>query len=212
MNKQRTRTQQMVEALHDLKAESIRATPALMPMYQERAAALAKPEHQPEIGGGEVLPAENENFIIRDRLADPDTTAVDASLTRTDLLQQTGALEIGLDAAATIRAKNSLEKMLVHQMAACHVNALRLIGETTDSRYSGVNAELLMVKKLNLAARLMDTYQKGMDTLTRTRAAGKQTIVVKHIQVNGGQNVITDNVTTGEREPGGEVKYYGITP
>lgn len=53
-----------------------------------------------------------------------------------------------------------------------------------------------------LAARLMEVYQKGMETLTKTRTAGKQTITVKQVHVTGGQNVIADKVTTGERKRG----------
>jgi hypothetical protein len=43
----------------------------------------------------------------------------------------------------------------------------------------------------------MDVYQKGFDTLIRTRNAGRQIITVKQVHVTGGQNVIADNVTTG---------------
>jgi len=56
--------------------------------------------------------------------------------------------------------------------------------------------EDLEIKMLNVACRMMSVYQQGMETLAKTRNGGKQTIVVKQVQVNGGQNVIADNVTT----------------
>ena len=64
------------------------------------------------------------------------------------------------------------------------------------------NAELVMIKRTNLAARLMEVFQNGMETLTRTRTAGKQTITVTQVHVTGGQNVIADSVTTGGRREG----------
>jgi hypothetical protein len=191
----KTRTQQLVDNSHDMRYELTRDTPALMPYFERRAGELAKPEDLPEISGGEVLPSDSS--MIRDTLRSPNTTALDASIERTSLLESAGALEIGLDAAQSIGAKNSMEKMLAHQMAVCHESAMRMMAEAMNKPSFNQNAEMLMIKKVNLAARLMDVYQKGFDTLTKSRTAGKQTITVKQVHVNGGQNVIADKVTTG---------------
>lgn len=43
--------------------------------------------------------------------------------------------------------------------------------------------EDLEIKMLNVACRMMSTYQSGMETLARTRNGGKQTIVVKQVHV-----------------------------
>jgi hypothetical protein len=177
--------------------------------FENQAIEFMKTESTPEIRHGEVVPVVNHNdekergaFWIKETLLDPDSPAVEASADRSRLLQQASVLELGIDAAASIQARNSIEKMLAHQMAACHSNAMRLIAETTDRYELNASTEMLMIKKINLAARLMDVFQKGMDTLTRTRTAGKQTITVKQVHVTGGQNVIADNVTTGGRERG----------
>jgi len=58
---------------------------------------------------------------------------IDASMKRTELLQRACSLETGIDAANSIRASNSLEIMLVHQMSACHVKAMGLIGESIST-------------------------------------------------------------------------------
>jgi hypothetical protein len=177
--------------------------------YEDQAAEFMKPDGIPEIRHGEVVPVVNHDddsergaFWIKNTLLDADSPAIEASADRARLLQRADALEMGIDAAESIQARNSIEKMLAHQMAVCHTNAMRLIAETTEMRVVNATGELLMVKKINLAARLMDVFQKGMDTLTRTRTAGKQTITVKQVHVTGGQNVIADNVTTGGRERG----------
>ena len=53
--------------------------------------------------------------------------AIEASRDRLELADKVaGALEMGLDLADTIQADNSMEKMLVHQMAAVHNSAMRM--------------------------------------------------------------------------------------
>lgn len=210
--KSKSRTQQAIDVSHDERYEMTRSFPALRDTYQRWAAELMMPDSPPVIRKGEVVPVpiqgelDDSALFIRNTLIEPDTPAIDASLQRTDLLQRAGALEAGIDASNSIGANNALEKMLAHQLGVCHVNALKLITEATaPKRYNDVNAELLMVKKINLAARLMDVYQKGMQTLSSTRNAGKQTITVKQVHVSGGQNVIADNVTTGGVTGRGEV-------
>ena len=73
--------------------------------------------------GGELVPAEPDHRhggSMRNTVADPSYITADASKSRLDLAFDAGVLEIGLDAAETIEARNSLEKMMAHQMAAQH--------------------------------------------------------------------------------------------
>ena len=51
---------------------------------------------------------------------------VDASRDRLELANQAGCLEEALDAAETIDAQNSLEKMLAHQLAASHRSSMKM--------------------------------------------------------------------------------------
>lgn len=217
--KKPTRTEQAADALLSAQAEASNSGHAcIVAMHEKNHADLMKPvEGSTEIILGEVVPLpavwkDDDDFdytealaidVVRDTLLqNPDTVAIDASMERTRILHKAGALEIGIDAAHSIQARNSLEKMLAHQMAVCHSKAMEIM--TTAADYPK-GREDLEIKRLNLAARLMDTYQKGMDTLTRTRNAGKQTITVKQVHVTGGQNVIADNVTTkGGGYRGGE--------
>jgi hypothetical protein len=66
--------------------------------------------------GGELVPADTDS--MRNTVADPSYITADASKSRLDLAFDAGVLETGLDAAETIEARNSLEKMMAHQMAA----------------------------------------------------------------------------------------------
>ena len=79
--------------------------------------------------GGELVPAEADHRhgnSMRNTVADPRYITADASKSRLDLAFDAGVLETGLDAAETIEARNSLEKMLAHQMAAQHSSIMRL--------------------------------------------------------------------------------------
>ena len=56
--------------------------------------------------GGELVPCDmpdERSVALRNTVADPDYVAADASRDRLDLLHETGALELGLDAADTVR-------------------------------------------------------------------------------------------------------------
>ncbi len=135
------------------------------------------------VSGGEVLPIEADRAgmidvgdpigIARDTLQDPDSVAIDASTTRIDRLLEAGILDIGVDAAHSIGAQNSLEKMLAHQMAACHHLAMKLTPQVLQHRDN-----VDQTRTVNAVTRLMRTYQEGMLTLMKFRTGGKQTVVV----------------------------------
>ena len=100
------------ETISDAKAEG-RPTPP----SSTRAVALVdqartKLPSASEVGvGGELVPSaalDERSLALRDTVADPDYVAADASQGRLDLLHATGALELGLDAADTVQAENSL--------------------------------------------------------------------------------------------------------
>ena len=138
------------------------------------------------ITSGEVLPQHDRQLI--DTLAAPGAVALDASANRLDLLTRMGTdvAAMALDAADTIQASNSLEKMLAHQMAVCHQEALRYVIKATFEQDSAQ-----AVRMMNLSTRLMETYQKGLLTLKRLRGTGEQRITIQHVNVtDGGQAVI----------------------
>ena len=110
---------------------------------------------------------------------------------------------LALDAADTIQAQDSLEKMLVHQMAVLHRGMMRAaarMDEELDAAARGDpnKREAANVRACRLAgaiSRMSATYQQGLLTLQRKRTGGNQQVTVKHIhqQVNvteGGQAVV----------------------
>lgn len=129
----------------------------------------------------------------------PDFVTMAASSERIQLASECQAFNLGLDAAETIGAKDATEQMLAHQMAAAHRMAMMMMTKSMQQRDT-----VEMARLANTAARLMDTYQKGMLTFNRIRTGGKQVVTVQHVQVQGGgQAVINGSVQTGGLLPEG---------
>ncbi len=168
--------------------------------------ALAGPVAQAP--SGEILPPD---CPLVDTLAEPGQVAVDASAERLGLLNDLDAVAAGLDAADTIQARNSLERMLAHQLGACHVQAMRCMKAARDQldnippaqRAFKVPPQVEGAARLfNAAARLQEVYQRGLQTAAKIRSGGQQTVKVVHIhqavQVQeGGQAVVAGNLPAG---------------
>ena len=165
-----------------------------------RRQEMARARHVPQVNG-EVLPRPEEQPLY-DTMAVPDLAAVEASLERSRLLLDCGidAVAMALDASASIQAENSLEKMLAHQLAVAHKNAMEQIG-----RAHGACPPDIEIKRLNVATRLMSVYQQGLLTLKKLRQGGRQQIIVQYVNVSHGSQAVIGNVenTRGEQRGNG---------
>jgi hypothetical protein len=106
--------------------------------------------------GREALPAlENRSLAgVRETLERPDISGLEASSRRLDLLADADVVSLGVDAAESINANDSLEKMLAHQLAGAHKYALKLlalIDRTSDN--------LEKLRLTNASGRMMQAYQ-----------------------------------------------------
>jgi hypothetical protein len=119
-----------------------------------------------------------------------------------ELADKANVLQLGLDAAATIKATNSLERMLTHQLAAAHTAAMEAQAEARDLmqrfKRTGCVHQYLSIeagRMFNASARMMDTYQHGMLTLQKIRSGGQQVVVVQHMTISdGGQGAMVGQV------------------
>lgn len=154
--------------------------------YAGKAGALMQPAAIPPMALGEVVPAKRTRLV--DTLKLPDVAALDASAHRLDLLGRMGndCAAMALDAASTIEAGNSLEKMLAHQLAVAHKTALTLTDKATFQPDAKEKAQML-----NTACRMMETYQRGLLTLQRLRSNSERNGAVQLVTVaDGGQAII----------------------
>jgi len=128
-----------------------------------------------------------------DTVAHPDCVTAEASRDRLALANQAGSLSLALDAADTIQAQDSLEKMLLHQMAVLHHGMMRATarmnkeldaagGTATDAAgdkrdLTAGEREAANVRACRLAgaiSRMSATYQQGVLTLQRKRFAARR--------------------------------------
>lgn len=191
------------------------------PLEQAAADLLALPGGADVGPGGEVvrtgsLPAghvlsvpprnEGTRAVVRNTLAEGATrVAEDASVRRTDLLMQASfdILAMGVDAAESIGAENSLEKMLAHQMAMAHEMIMRMADRSMSYEHSRAGDQIEASRCANTVARLMGAFQGGMLTLQRLRTGGNQTVTVQHVNVQPGGQAVIGNVRAGGRDDDG---------
>jgi hypothetical protein len=102
---------------------------------------------------------------------------------------------MALDAASSLQARNSLERMLAHQMAAAHKQAMEQMGQVSYEHNAAAQA-----KRLNAAARCMTVYQQGLLALHKVRQNGQQRIMVQYVNVSDGGQAIIGKVESGRRE------------
>ena len=180
---------------------------------------LAPPGEEIEVGAaGEMVPR-GERAMDRPDLIDtvrsePDRVTARASVARLELVAETGALDLAVDTADTIKARNSLEKMLAHQIAAAHGLAMKFAAKSEQmlgfvsswdtaarQQVSSIEASRLA----NSAARMMESFNQGLLTLDRLRNGRRQVVTVQHVTVGPGGHAIV----AGEVSPGGSRRRGG---
>ena len=195
-------------------------------MLETEAANIIAIDEPPITNMGEVtrphiadLPG---RYWIKNTLPDGNLITEEASLTRTDLLMQsnTDISALAVDAAHSIQADNSMEKMLAHQMALAHEMAMKIgnaaMGEVQKIQHPTTfggglkpGAATELQRLTNSVARLMATYQQGMLTMQRLRTGGTQTVTVQHVNIEAGGQAVIGNVKTGGDRLQGEVRKNG---
>ena len=183
--------------------------PNLTGMHEREAARLLTLPNPPDVGAhGEVIleptpGLPSPQFAIRDTLRQkPTRTAEDASIRRTDLLLQENfdCVGLGIDAAQSINAGNSLEKVLAHQMSVAHEMALRLVNRAMGYGEKWPGDQVEACRLANASARLMGAFQDGVLALAKLRTGNSQTVTVQHVNVAAGAQAVIGNVQTGVAE------------
>lgn len=145
----------------------------------------------PLVSGGEAVNPKVAGLV--NTLNDPGVAAMEASNHRTDLLTSLGndIAAMALDAADTISAGNSLEKMLAHQMAALHQAGMQMLRRANLMEDHGVAA-----KCMGTGVKALTAYQGAIATLEKMRRDNSQHIVVQHVNVNAGGQAVVGSVNT----------------
>jgi hypothetical protein len=160
----------------------------------------------------EVVPAlaadENPSparLYYADTLEHPNTISIDAAEQRACLATRANVLSPALDAAASAGARNSIEKMLCHQLAAVHSAGMDLLVRLEQTLVNLPPVE--RARLTNAAARMFEVYQSGCLTLQKLKTRGKQHVIVQHVNVGpGGQAVVAGRLSRGSRKRGAAPK------
>jgi putative component of toxin-antitoxin plasmid stabilization module len=212
----------MLLAAARIEAESAQAQPLAAAEGRKHAQSITDQvrsqlpaSSQPIGAGGELVPAADivasGALALKNTVDHPDYVSADASRARLEMANQAGVLETALDAADTIGAQNSMEKMLAHQLAAMHQATMRLARQMNRrlDRLEYMNlgdaeADRTTVEACRLAntmGRMAAGYQQGLVALQRLRTGGTQRVLVQHVTVEGGgKAVVAGEISGGVRE------------
>lgn len=131
--------------------------------------------------GGEIIPPEDLGLSgLELSLKEPDLLDAEVTIKRTNLADKAGVFEMAIEAAESIKAKNSVQRMQAHQLALAHKYAMELMADASKQR-----DPIIKVKLMNCSARLMEAYSKGALALQRLQTGASQVVQVQHVQVNG---------------------------
>src|SRR5262249_52581553 len=122
-----------------------------------------------------------------------------------ELASEAGVLSLGLDLANSIKARDSVERMLATQAAAAHKLAMKLmtkaeyqvsqVQEWNSKTWSAHSVEA--ARLTHAAGRAMGAFNDAVLTIQRRRSGGKQVVQVIHQQVAvgaGGKAIVAGTV------------------
>jgi len=214
MAEPKSRTEQAMRHKREAYVERVcKSPPVLAQMWEREAEKLLTLPHPPDVGpGGEVAREQStghgiQRSYIRETLTQTATQiAEDASIKRADLLMAPNidGLAMGIDAAESICAANSLERMLAHQMAMAHEMAMKFADRAMSHKHQYAGDQVEACRCANASARMMGAFQAGMLTLQRLRTGGSQTVTVQHVNIAPGGQAVVGNVQTGGPNYSGE--------
>jgi hypothetical protein len=181
--------------------------------YQAKKDLQANESNIHQVVTGGELTISDEQALESPKLINtvnkPDSITAEASRDRLELVLDVDCIGLAVDAAETIQAENSLEKMLAHQLATAHKlamtfakQALIYLNKPTSRPQEQYDLNAVEgARAANTSAKLMDVYQKGILALSKVRTGGKQTVTVQHVNVtDGGQAVVTGALKTGIKD------------
>ncbi|GKS59423.1 hypothetical protein YTPLAS18_29500 [Nitrospira sp.] len=183
----------------EAKVHRTRAEWARMMAVEMRKQAEARAK-MPDTRLGEAVPDPQETSGLRDTLTVPHLAAVEASLDRSRLLTQDGldVAAMALDAANSIQAQNSIEKMLAHQLAAVHKQAMQQMSQAQFEQSTDAQA-----KRLHSATRCLAAFREGLIALHRVRQGGRQNIRVQYVHMGSGAQAVISNIESNDSSNNG---------
>lgn len=140
-----------------------------------------------QIAHGEMV--SEDNSWLKDTLINPDLPALDSSRIRGSLLEANNITALGIDVSNTVKASNTAEKLISHQLALAHKIAMKQASIAQFDRDS-----ITQIKRLQLVAKMMRASQEAAVTLQKLKSTGNQNITVQHVHVEAGGQALVGNL------------------
>jgi len=173
----------------------------------------------PELGnGGELVPiTEAHTDAITHHVREPaDMLAHSASTQRMELAGEANVLALSLNTANSIKARDSVEKMLAAQAAAAHKLTMRLMAKAEHqlSQVDTWNPKAWSVhsveaaRLVHAAGKLMGAFSDAVLTIQRRRNGGKQVVQVihQHVAVGPGGKAVVAGTLKGRGKTAGKAE------
>ena len=110
------------------------------------------------------------------------------------LLLANDVVALGIDVANTASASNTHEKLISHQIALAHKVAMK-----QANRAQCEDDPAVEIKRLQIAARMINIAQQGVITLQKLKTGGTQNVIVQHVHVADGGQALVGAVQTGRQ-------------
>lgn len=170
---------------------------------EKRACSLLSAESRDDHGRSLLEMDPEAAEAMRAVLVNPGLRACDARAELIELANDARVAELAVEAAHSGGACNSVERMLLHQMALGYKSCFGLERQLQAalSKASADDAANLRAYPPCYGNVARDGgYQQGAMTLQRLRSGGQQTVVVQHVQVSeGGQAIVAGEIKAGGR-------------
>lgn len=168
--------------------------------------------------GGELMDLTPDDRSDYPRMVDtltqsPDTLNAEASRERLELAAKARGLTLGVDLAETIRARNSMERALSHQLGVLHRLVMLHAAKASDLLRGDITmssqaASIEANRNATTAAKLATAFQTGCLAFERMRRGGRQTVRVVYQQIAVGKGGKA-NIAGTVRAKGGGRKRRG---
>ena len=104
----------------------------------------------------------------------------------------TNVAAMAVDAAQTVGASNSIEKMYCHQLAVLHNTSMQMM-----SKAALETDPVTSMKMMNIGIRAAEVFQRGSVNIRKLRGASQQVMRIEHIHIAPGAQAIVGPVQTG---------------
>jgi hypothetical protein len=141
-------------------------------MYQGAVEKLRPTAHLETSSQGEIIPPTTFGMSgLELALKEPDLLDAEVTIKRSVLADKAGVFEMAFETAQSVKAKNSIQRMQAHQLAAAHKYAMELMAEASNQRdpiFSQAGAVAIRNRESSGGMNSAEAVSTGVNRLSRS--------------------------------------------